>query len=465
MSTTHVATLVLARALAQASGMRFSIPFRSGCSRGKLLCRLGWLFLMPLILVETSAQEILLREGQTEPSEGTFTVPFAFYSGALGPSVGASVGNRGYLQPQASAFATLVGSAGGSIYAFLAVRDLEVPWTERLFVNGQLNVGRFSTIDIYTDGNPKFAGERAGSNGSDPDNFITGNGTDVKLWTLFGYVLPLGNGADDPKSHLVLRDGLVVKGARETSVWNPLQSGYTVVGIKPFYRTQNVETDEVGKRDTTTAGAEFILHYENTDFHENPSRGSIQQLRYTRDWGELDSSAPWETVDFTASKFLPLAEGPKSRQRVLAFSTWWLDTPSWEDFNIEDGKQVYHRPPPFAGATLGGLDRMRGYPEGRFHDRSAVYYTAEYRHIPDWNPLRDVGWLNRLNARVQWLQYVAGVEVGRVADEFDVAELHSDMKVTGVLGLRAMVNSLIVRADLGISDEGGAVQMTIDQPF
>jgi hypothetical protein len=75
---------------------------------------------------------------------------------------------------------------------------------------------------------------------------------------------------------------------------------------------------------------------------------------------------------------------------------------------------------------------MRGYPEGRFNDRSAVYYAAEYRHIPDWNPLKNFGWLNRRNAHVQWLQYVVGVEVGRVADEFDLGELHSDMKVCGI---------------------------------
>jgi hypothetical protein len=66
---------------------------------------------------------------------------------------------------------------------------------------------------------------------------------------------------------------------------------------------------------------------------------------------------------------------------------------------------------------------------------------------------------------VQWLQYVAGLELGRVADEFDLATLHSEMKIGGLLGLRAMVNTLVVRADVGISDEGGAVQMTIDQPF
>jgi hypothetical protein len=418
-----------------------------------------------LTTLSSQAQEVLLQEGQSAPANGTFTVPFAFFSDALGPSVGASMGNRGFFQPQASAFATVVGSAGGSVYGFLAVRDLEIPSAERLFINGQLNLGRFSEIDIYTDGNPDFATERAGSHDSTADNFITGDGLDVKVWTLFGYILPLGAGTDDPVSRLVLRDGLVVEGARDTSEWNPLASGYTIAGVKPFYRKQDAETDEAGDREIATAGAEFLLRYENTDFHENPSRGSAQQLRYTRDWGELGSSAPWETVDLSLTKYVPLASGRNSRQRVLALNLWWIDTPSWDDADGEDGELLYHRPPSYAGASLGGTERMRGYPEGRFNDRSAVYYGAEYRHIPDWNPLRDIGWLNRRNARVQWIQYVLGVEVGRVADEFDLGELHSDMKVAGLVGVRAMVNTLVIRVDLGITDEGGAVQMTIDQPF
>jgi len=412
------------------------------------------------IISPAFGQEVLLREGQTNTLPGTFAVPFAFFSGAFGPSAGVSIGNRGFFQPQASSFATLVASAGGSLYGFLAVRDLEVPRTDRLFINGQINVGRFSELDIYQDGNPEFPDDRAGRHDSDPDDFLTGDGSDVKLWALFGYVLPWGGGSTDPKSRLVLREGLVIEGARDTSVWNPFRNGFTLIGIKPFYRRQDVETEEAGDEKIATSGAEFILRYENTDFHENPSRGSSQQVRYTRDWGKLGSTAPWETVDFTATKYISLGEGRRSRQRVLALNMWWIDTPSWEK-----GAPEYHRPPGYAGATLGGTERMRGYPEGRFNDRTAVYYAAEYRHIPEWNPLKNFGWLNRRNAHVQWLQYVAGVEVGRVANEFDLGELHSNMKVVGVVGLRAMVNTLVVRADVGITEEGAAVQMTIDHPF
>ena len=32
---------------------------------------------------------------------------------------------------------------------------------------------------------------------------------------------------------------------------------------------------------------------------------------------------------------------------------------------------------------------MRGFPQNRFFDRSAVYYTVEYRHTLNWNPLKD----------------------------------------------------------------------------
>ncbi len=425
----------------------------------------AFVFLGVSLATRVWAQEVLLHVGQTNHLPGTFTVPFAFFSDSLGPAVGASIGNRGFLQPQASAFATVVGSAGGSVYGFLALRDLEIPRAERLFINGQLNLGHFSELDSYVDGNPDFPDERAGSHTSDAENFITGDGTDTKIWTLFGYILPIGHGELDPTSRLTLREGLVVDGARDTSVWNPFESGFTLLGVKPFYRNQDVETDEAGDRKVTTSGAEFLLRYENTDFHENPSRGSSQQVRFTKDWGELESTAPWETVDLMLSKYISLGEGRTSRQRVLALNLWWIDTPSWEDADQEAGLPLYHRPPSYAGASLGGTERMRGYSEGRFNDRSAVYYAAEYRHIPDWNPLRNVGWLNRRNARVQWLQYVAGLEIGRVADDFDLAELHSSMKVSGVLGVRAMVNTLIVRADVGLSDEGGAVQMTIDQPF
>lgn len=59
---------------------------------------------------------------------------------------------------------------------------------------------------------------------------------------------------------------------------------------------------------------------------------------------------------------------------------------------------------PFAGAinnnvetTLGGLERQRAYASNRFHDRSAINYTAEYRYMPKWNPFLKIPLVNTLH--------------------------------------------------------------------
>ena len=108
---------------------------------------------------------------------------------------------------------------------------------------------------------------------------------------------------------------------------------------------------------------------------------------------------------------------------------------------------------------------MRGFAQNRFSDRSAVYYAAEYRHVLDWNPLRDLAFLKWFNVNVDWLQVTAFSELGRVADGLDLDELHTDMKFSGGGGVRAFVNHLLIRADLGVSEEETLIQMTIDHPF
>jgi len=107
---------------------------------------------------------------------------------------------------------------------------------------------------------------------------------------------------------------------------------------------------------------------------------------------------------------------------------------------------------------------MRGFPTQRFNDRSAIYYSAEMRLSPHWNPFDS--WpavQNRLG--VEWIQVVPFLEVGRVADKYDLGELHSDMKWSVGTGLRAWVKGFLVRMDTAISDEGVRVQMMIGQPF
>ena len=60
---------------------------------------------------------------------------------------------------------------------------------------------------------------------------------------------------------------------------------------------------------------------------------------------------------------------------------------------------------------------------------------------------------------------MSAVEVGRVAPDWDVGELHSDMKWDAGLGIRLMAMKSIVRLDIAVSEEAVGVWAMVGQPF
>ena len=66
---------------------------------------------------------------------------------------------------------------------------------------------------------------------------------------------------------------------------------------------------------------------------------------------------------------------------------------------------------------------------------------------------------------MEWLQFVGFAEAGRVAEDYDLKDLHSNMKWDLGVGLRAWANGVVVRLDTAWSDEGGGIQMMVAQPF
>lgn len=411
------------------------------------------------------SQEIIVRESETAARTKLLTVPFAFYNDTIGLSVGATIGRGGFPQPQSVIWGTGTVADSGTRYVFLALSDLSVPWVERLFIDGWVTSGEFSEIDVYTDGNPAFSDETAGSNDSDQDNFLQGEGDDVSVRFKVEFLLPLGSAREQVRRKVVLRDGLVVAGGREADEWSPRRSGFTFLSVSPFYRSQEIESEMFEQTDQVTGGVEIAIRYDNTDFMTHPSRGSRQNLQVTRDWGGFGSSNTWTTVEFEWSKYLSLGPTSRARQQVLALNAWTIETPTWNSFDLVNGTEVFHRPPSYAGASLGGLRRLRGYPEGRFHGRSAMYYAAEYRYIPKANPLKDNWLLGKLNAHVDWIQLVGFLEAGRVDDEYDIKELHERMKVSGGFGVRVFANNLIVRVEMAFSEEDFVLLMGINYPF
>jgi len=309
-----------------------------------------------------------------------------------------------------------------------------------------------------------FTGQPAGTNDSDMDNYIEGDGLDAYLLLNFKYVLPIGEGRDEPMDIDKLVNGLPVTGKEDINrVWNPLASGRTYLEIRPFYRSQEINANYLNA-ELRTNGIEFAVQYDNRDFVRSPSQGSSIRARVSRDWGLGNSSREYQVYGIEADKYFSLGSSETFRQRVIALDFWTADTPTWDDFDLVNGEPVYHRPPAYAGATLGGIFRMRGYPSSRFQDRAAIYYSAEARLIPRWNPFDEWPWLQE-HLGVQWWQLVAFGEIGRVAPEWDLDELHTNMKKDIGLGVRLMAKGLVIRVDAAVSEEDYGIQMMVGQPF
>lgn len=423
---------------------------------------LRWACIVSMVML--LSPNILLADQPTVPLGEEIKLPYGFYSEHFGLAAGYAHGIFGSPQPQASLLGTLIAGSNGSVMAFGLAKDLKTPFSERLFVDAIGQVGYFADSIAYINGKPAYVGQQAGSNDSAEGNFVQGDGLDAYVLLSFNYVLPIGEGRDEPMDIDRLVDGLPLEGEEDRNrVWNPLVSGRTYLELRPFYRTQEINADYLDA-ELRTNGIEFAVLYDNRDFERSPSQGSSIRARVSRDWGWGDSSREYTVYGVEADKYFSLGSSENFRQRVIALDFWTVDTPTWDDFDLVNGEPVYHRPPAYAGATLGGVFRMRGYPSSRFNDRAAVYYGVEGRFIPRWNPFNEWPWLNQ-HLGVQWWQVVAFGEIGRVAPEWDLSELHKDMKKDVGLGVRLMAKGMVVRIDAAVSEEDFGIQMMVGQPF
>ena len=396
--------------------------------------------------------------------EQTLSVPYGFYNEAFGFALGYVVGKVGYPQKQSALLGTVMAGTKGSVMGFLIGRDLRLPWSDRLFLDPIAQVGYFRDAEAFIDGNPDFPDERAGSNDSDKDNFIDGDGWDNFFRLRFKYLLPIGHGKDTIINTYVIDNGMLKSGATGATSWNPLESGRTYFRMLPFYRSQQIDSDD-NDVDIKTNGLEISLFRDNRDFVPNPSQGSGLRVDLTRDFGLFDSSDSWTVVQTEFDKYFSLGATDTFRQRVLAFDFWTAYSPSWDVEGSVNGQEIIsNRPPAYAGATLGGLWRMRAFPAQRFSDKAAIYYALEYRMMPKWNPFDNWPWLQKYIG-VEWLQFVPFVEVGRVAPSWNLKDLHRDMKWDAGLGLRFWAKGLVARIDVAGSDEGVGVAMMVSQPF
>jgi len=407
-----------------------------------------------------AAEEVKVAPASGARSDREISIPYGFYNDSFGAAVGYVYSIVGSPQPQSAFMATAMAGTKGSAMLFLMGRDIRVFGVERLFMDPIVSTGYFVDNNAFINGNPSFSGQQAGSNGSDKNNFVTGSGWDNYFRITFKYLLPMGNGKDQIVNAYRVKGGLLESGAGGGTSWNPLESGRTFLQVRPFYRSQEINSDFVDSVQRTN-GLDFTLYWDNRDFSVNPSLGNSLLLKVSRDFGWANSSNAWTVYAAELDKYFSLGPSDTFRQRVLAFDIWTAYSPSWE---VQPNGTITNRPPSYAGANLGGLWRMRGFPSQRFSDKAGMYYGAEYRLIPEWNPFNNWPWLQQY-VGIQWVQLVPFAEAGRVAPSWNFNELNSAMKWDAGIGFRAMAKGLVVRIDLAGSSEGASVAMMVSQPY
>lgn len=394
-------------------------------------------------------------------------LPFALYSEIFGWAVGGFVGIQGLSQKNMSLYTGGLISTNGTKYGFIQFREFYLPFYPRIYIAPDLLGGYFGVINIYknpptlpTIYDPKL---RAGSNESDKNNFMEVSGYDQWYEVKFRYLLPIGHGKDQVHFLPKFENGILVSGEMGGTDWNPFISGRTFIDLKPFYRKRVA---------FATNGIELALTRENTDFYTNPTRGSLQKFAFRRDFGWFDTMAPWSVIETDLRWYIPVNEilsDNESLPKVLALNFWTINTLTWNSYDLIGKDQYgidirrYHRPPPYTGAYLGGRYRLRAFYEGRFNDKAAIYYGAEYRQIIDWNPFKS--WSVTKGLNIHWLQFALFGEIGRVAPEWDLSTLHTDMKWSAGGGLRVFMNNLVLRIDGAFSREGFYTQMFVDHAF
>ncbi|NRD74955.1 BamA/TamA family outer membrane protein [Shewanella sp. VB17] len=418
-------------------------------------------FSAPAANVKTSID----RTETTNNIKEKLILPYIFSSDSMGLNVGVGGMLSGYYQKQMTLGGTVFGG-DVSRGVGLGVWNFKLPKTERFFLSTYGFLGYYPEQRAYTGNRQSFipAGTPLpGSNDSSNLQFLEADGSSNWFDVKFEYALPIGATRDKGMVEYRLKNGLLISEPSGGKEWNPLKSGATVAVLRQFNRYQSFEfaNEEL---DGTIHAIELGILYDNTDFSVNPSKGSSQYFSISNDAAWLDSDNKWTFMNLDMSKYFSLGESAYASQRIVALNFWTGYSPSWEiEYDNIGGRKVVNNAPYNEGATLGGFYRMRGFDQNRFHDKAAIYTTAEYRYTLKYNPIEDVNWLKFL--KLNWFQIVGFVEAGRVSPEYTVNTLFSDLKMDYGVSLRALMAGIVIRFDVAHSDESTNSWIMVDHPF
>jgi outer membrane protein assembly factor BamA len=187
----------------------------------------------------------------------------------------------------------------------------------------------------------------------------------------------------------------------------------------------------LGSEGGTISGLGILLIQDNRDSTFFPTKGTLLQLQASLFFRAIGSDYNFQKYNLDYRQYVTVFS-----KHVLAFQ---------ENVSITSGHVPFQWLP-----FLGGPWIMRGYIQGRFRDKKAIFFQMEYRMPLFW----------RLSA--------AGfVGYGDVADKLKSFELNN-FKITGGLGIRYQINRMSgtnVRLDFGFAEGNFSVYAMINEAF
>ncbi|MBM7624445.1 BamA/TamA family outer membrane protein [Sporohalobacter salinus] len=266
-------------------------------------------------------------------------------------------------------------------------------------------------------------------------------------------------------SHEAQTNGDKMDGYRLYHGWNnsiTIDLTYKVNETNDIVTAYTYEELESQVKDYKSDTVSVAWENKNVDRKNNPRCGHklITKVEKSLDWLGHDSENNWDYTKYTldARKYLPVFEESTLALRFRTQSTTGEEVVDQErtflrqlqtgDPNVE----VTTYAPFFDMALLGDLDTMKGYNYYRFYDNNSVLYQTELRFPMDY-----------ISPRLQGNIFA---EAGRVSSDFDEELFTEDMHYSGGFGFRYFFNrDVVVRGDVGFSEEGTKMRMNIGQTF
>ncbi len=424
------------------------------------------------------ASEFILEDINTTDKQSSFAIlPYVFSAESTGLTAGVVAIMNGYYQPQMTMFFTgFIGEKQDVIKNYpddttteetqakgfsLGIESFSPSFSNRTFISFLGVYAYYPNQKLYIDGSNNSVQNLKPNNSFSATPLQTqgyNNWAEINI----KYVLPIGESKTNALTHIKMNNGLAIN--RDNMGGGiPFVTGQTTFGTKLFYTRWTTDM-LVEEQDYNTNGLRVYLEHDNTDYPSNPSRGYNFMATMSADFGLGNSTQSWNAVEAEYSHYIELDSFSWSRHNVLALNTWTAYSPSWkQDEYLNTGGIIEsHRPPMWEGASLGGWNRMRAYDSNRFNDKAALYFGAEYRVIPRFNPLKNQSWLP---INIDWFQTVLFAEAGRVAPRYEIDTLLTDMKYDVGFSLRALAATVPARFEIAYGEEGTTMWVMLKQPF